>query len=171
MFPAQVSNLTMSHSDDIKFWVIISLTICKINEEWYILHVINWNNLKENGSSAGTDGRGNFPRSVGRRGNESGARMHRRDALVSKQSRRRDAPCAYIDGDAEGPFLSHSRCGLVASAGISFAVVCASQAPVDAPGPYWCRCIRRLSLALLSAPFSVLASRIRATRTCSRELE
>jgi len=26
---------------------------------------------------------------LGRRGNESGARMHRRDALVSKQSRRR----------------------------------------------------------------------------------
>lgn len=79
-------------------------------------------------------------------------------------------PCAYIDDDAEGPF-SLSRCGLVASAGISFAVVCASQAPVDAPGPYWCRCIRLLSLALLPAPFSVLASRIHATRTCSRELE
>lgn len=124
--------------------------------ERYISYVINSDNLRTVAFLGGNP-RGNFPRSSRR---EERKRMNPTlkctDATHSWANKvgdvRRDAPCAYIDGDAEGPF-SLSRCGLVASAGISFAVVCASQAPVDAPGPYWCRCIRLLSLAHLPAPF------------------
>ena len=117
----------------------------------------------------------NFPRSAGaaveRRGNEFGARIHQRRSREQTKSTTLDGMRLVHIQTTTRKACSLSRCGLVASAGVSFAVVCASQAPMDAPGPYCCRCIRLLSLALLPALSSVLASRIRATRTCSRELE
>lgn len=76
---------------------------------------------------------------------------------MSKQCRRDivDAGCIlyiYRRRGHEGPVLLSLSLtlslflsgGMVASADVSF-VVCASQAPGDAPGPYCCRCIRLLS--------------------------
>lgn len=146
----------------------------KLMGEWYISYVINSDNLRTVAFLGGNP-RGNFPRSSRRKERKRmNPALKCTDATHSWANKvgdvRRDAPCAYIDGDAEGRSLS--RCGLVASAGCF--IRCSLRFP-GSRGCTWSLLVPVHSSPLPRAPsrslFRYSLHESAPTRTCSRELE